>query len=113
MSTWAFASISHGVAFHVERTKHGCEVSVARDMPAARMVIECYNTARDVFDGFVKDFVREHLYSHIRDHVPSSTRQGRDALYKRLKENKELFRYEESEFGEVEALPCRVSIWKG
>ena len=63
-------------------------------VPAARMVVECYNTARDVFDGFVKDFVREHLYSHIRDHVPSSSRQGRDALYKRLKENKELFRYE-------------------
>ena len=100
----AFASISHGVAFHVERTSRGLEVSIARDMPAARMVVECYNTARDVFDGFVKDFVREHLYSHIRDHVPSSTRQGRDALYKRLKENKELFRYEESEFGEVEAL---------
>src|ERR1043165_4047151 len=73
-------------------------------MPAARMVVECYQTARDVFDGFVKDFVREHLYTHIRDHVPSSTRQGRDALYKRLKENKELFRYEESEFGEVESL---------
>jgi molecular chaperone HtpG len=52
----------------------------------------------------VKDFVREHVYSQIRDHVPSSTRQGRDALYKRLRENKELFRYEESEFGEVEAL---------
>ena len=100
----AFASISHGVAFHVERTKNAFEVSVARDMPAARMVVECYNTARDVFDGFVKDFVREHLYSHIRDHVPSSTRQGRDALYKRLKENKDLFRYEENEFGEVEAL---------
>ena len=100
----AFASISHGVAFHVERTSHGLEVSIARDMPAARMVVECYNTAQDVFEGFVKDFAREHLYSHIRDHVPSSTRQGRDALYKRLKENKELFRYEESEFGEVEAL---------
>ena len=100
----AFASISHGVAFHVERTKQELEVSVARNMPAARTVVECYSTARDVFDGFVKDFVREHLYIHIRDHVPSSTRQGRDALYKRLKENKELFRYEESEFGEVEAL---------
>ena len=36
--------------------------------------------------------------------MPSLTRQGRDALYKCLKENKELFRYEESEFGEVEAL---------
>ena len=100
----AFASISHGVAFHVERTSRGLKVSIARDMPAACMVVECYNTARDVFDGFMKDFVREHLYSHIRDHVPSSTRQGRDTLYKRLKENKELFRYEESEFGEVEAL---------
>ena len=100
----AFASISHGVAFHVERTSRGLEVSVARHMPAARMVVECYNTARDVFDGFVKDFVREHLYTHIREHVPSSTRQGRDTLYKRLKENKELFRYDESEYGEVEAL---------
>ena len=100
----AFASISHGVAAHVERTNHGLDVSIARDMPAACMVVECYNTAREVFDGFVKDFVREHLYTHVRDHVPSSTRQGRDALYKRLKKNKELFRYDESEFGEVEAL---------
>jgi len=53
---------------------------------------------------FVKDFAREHLYPQIRDHVPSSTRQGRDALYKRPKENKELFRYEESEFGRAESL---------
>lgn len=100
----AFAAISHGVSFNVELTKKGLEVAVARDMPAARMVVECYNTAKDVFDGFVKDFVREHLYTHIREHVPSSTRQGRDALYRRLKENKELFRYEESEFGDVESL---------
>jgi molecular chaperone HtpG len=100
----AFATISHGVSFHVEHKKNTLEISIARDMPATRMVIECYKTARDVFDGFVKDFVREHLYPQIRDQVPSSTRQGRDALYKRLKENKELFRYEESEFGEVESL---------
>jgi molecular chaperone HtpG len=99
----AFATISHGVAFHIGRKKT-LEISIARDMPAVRMVVECYKTARDVFDGFVKDFVREHLYPQIRDHVPSSTRQGRDALYKRIKENKELFRYEESEFGEVESL---------
>lgn len=99
-----FASISHGIAFHVEKTTSALEVSISRDMPAVGMVVECYTTARDVFEGFVKDFVREHLYTHIREHVPSSTRQGRDALYKRLKDNKELFRYEESEFGEVEAL---------
>lgn len=100
----AFAVISHGVAFHVETVGSVLQISISRDMPAVRMVVECYKTARDVFDGFVKDFVREHLYPHIRDHVPSSTRQGRDALYRRLKENKELFRYEESDFGKVELL---------
>ena len=50
----AFASISHGVAFHVERTDRGLEASIARDMPAARLVVECYDTARDVLDGFVR-----------------------------------------------------------
>jgi molecular chaperone HtpG len=100
----AFAKISHGVAIHVELVQGMLRISIARDMPAVKMVVECYRTASDVFDGFVKDFVREHLYPQIRDHVPSSTRQGRDALYRRLKENKELFRYEEKEFGDVEAL---------
>jgi molecular chaperone HtpG len=80
------------------------QIAIARNLPAVSLVIECYKTARDVFDGFVKDFVREHLYPHIRDHVPSSTRQGRDALYRRLKENKELFRYEEREYGKIESL---------
>jgi molecular chaperone HtpG len=100
----AFAVISHGVAFHVEKLGSTLRISISRGMPAVRLVVECYKTARDVFDGFVKDFAREHLYPHIRDHVPSSTRQGRDALYRRLKENKELFRYEESDFGKIELL---------
>ncbi|MCH7929362.1 MAG: hypothetical protein IIA01_02525, partial [Proteobacteria bacterium] len=60
--------------------------------------------AREVFSGFVIDFVRQHIYPQIRDHVPSSTRQGRDALYRRLKENEELFRYELSDFGEIESI---------
>ncbi|PPC99393.1 MAG: hypothetical protein CTY31_10620 [Hyphomicrobium sp.] len=99
----AFANISHGVQVHVEK-KAALLISIARDMSAAQLVVECYKTARDIFDGIVKDFVREHIYPQIRDHIPSSTRQGRDALYRRLKENKELFRYEESEFGNVESL---------
>ncbi len=99
-----FATISHGVSFHTETVGGILRIAISQSMPAVRMVVECYKTARDVFDGFVKDFVREHVYPHIRDHVPSSTRQGRDALYRRLKENKELFRYEESDFGKVELL---------
>jgi len=99
-----FAKISHGVAVHIEKEGNVLHISIARDMPAVRMVIESYRAAREVFHGFVIDFVRQHLYPQIRDHVPSSTRQGRDALYRRLKENEELFRYEQSDFGEAESL---------
>ncbi|GAI49987.1 unnamed protein product, partial [marine sediment metagenome] len=76
----------------------------ANDTPAMQAVLECYKTARDVFEGFVKDFIREHLYPHIRNHVPSSTKEGRDALYKRLKMNKELYRIEEKDYGDIESL---------
>ena len=98
------ATISHGVAFHVELKDDGLHISIARNLSAVGMVVECYKAARDVFDGFVKDFVREHLYPHIRNHVPSSTTQGRDALFQRLKANKELFRLQESDYGEMETL---------
>ncbi len=100
----AFATISHGVAFHIEEKATVLHISIARDMPAVRMVIESYKSAPEVFQGFVIDFIRQQLYPQIRDHVPSSTRQGRDALLRRLKENEELFRYEQSDFGEVESL---------
>ncbi len=100
----AFATISHGVAFHIEQKGDVLHISIARDMQAVRIVVESYRSAREVFHGFVIDFVRQQLYPQIRDHVPSSTRLGRDALYRRLKENEELFRYEESDFGAVETL---------
>ena len=100
----AFATISHGVAFHVEKKDNALHISIARAIPPVAMVIECYTTASDVFGGFMKDFVREHLYPQIRDYVPSSTKQGRDALYQRLKENRELFRLQESDYGAIESL---------
>lgn len=99
-----FAKISHGVALHVEERGGILQISIARDMPAVRMVVEAYKAAPEVFHGFAIDFVREHLYPQIRDHVPSSEKQGRDALYRRLKENEELFRYDLSDFGEAESL---------
>ena len=86
----SLASISHGVEFHTQEESGTLRIAIERQSPSARMVIECYKTAKDVFDGFVKDFVREHLYHQIRPYIPSSTQQGRDALYQRLKANKEL-----------------------
>jgi molecular chaperone HtpG len=100
----AFAKISHGVSLHIERKGQVLGILISHDMPAARMVVESYKTAREVFRGFVIDFVRQHIYPQIREYVPSSTKQGRDALYRRLKENEELFRYELGDLGEAESL---------
>ena len=100
----SFAHISHGVQFYLESRQETLHISIDRDFPAVDLVIECYKTSRDVFDGFVKDFVRQHLYEHIRRYVPSSTKQGSDALVQRLKANKEMFRLQESDYGEIESL---------
>lgn len=99
-----FAIISHGVSIHFENQGESLKFAISRDMQAARMVIESYRSAPEVFHGFVIDFVRQQIYPQIRDRVPSSTRQGRDALYRRLKENEELFRYDVSDLGKAELL---------
>ena len=100
----AFATISHGVSLHIEGRGDGLQISLARNMAAVRMVVETYRSAPEVFHAFVIDFVRQHVYPQIRDQVPSSTKQGKDALYRRIKENEELFRYDLSDFGEAESL---------
>ena len=100
----AFATITHGVTIQVQKDEKGIQLLIARNIPSVAMVLECYRTARDIFDGFMKDFVRQYLYPHIRDHVPSSTKQGRDALYDRLKQNKELYRLEKSDYAPLESV---------
>jgi molecular chaperone HtpG len=56
------------------------------------------------FPDFMKDFVRNQVYPRVQQFVPSSTRQGVDALRKILERNRELYRYEETETGELEIM---------
>ncbi len=100
----SFAKISHGVAFLINYHDNTLQIKLARDNPALRPVLECYKTAYEVFEGFIKDFVRNYLYQRISQYIPSSTREGADALYKILRRNRELYRYEESELGFLEPL---------
>ena len=100
----ALATISHGVQVYVETTGDMVRIALNQANPSLKTLLQSYETARDVFEGLAKDFVREHLYRHIRDYIPSSTRQGRDTLLKRLRQNKELFRYEEQDLGNMEAV---------
>jgi molecular chaperone HtpG len=75
-----------------------------REASSIKPIKECYRTAYEVFDGFVNDFVRVHLYPRFAEYVPSSTRDGAEALSKILKKNRELYRYEFADFGSIEKL---------
>ena len=67
-------------------------------------MLQVYDTDWQLFPSFIKDFVRNHLYQKFASYVPSSTRQGADALHKILMRNRELYKYEFSDMGELESL---------
>ncbi|WP_142786086.1 ATP-binding protein [Changchengzhania lutea] len=102
------AEISHQVPSMVEINGSTLEVYLSRESGAVQQVLKAYETAHEIYNGFVKDFVRNHLYQKFAQYVPSSTRQGAEALHKILMKNKELYKYEYSDLGDVESL---ISEW--
>jgi molecular chaperone HtpG len=100
----SFAEISHGVAVLVSKATTTINIRLTKSGAAIKPVLNTYKNAYEVFEGFVKDFVRIHLYPQLSEYIPSSTREGVDALARLLQKNRELFRYEENELGNLEPL---------
>ena len=99
-----FAEISHQVPSLVVKEQDTIKVFLSRESSAIQQVITAYSTAYEVFGGFVKDFIRNHLYQKIANYIPSSTRHGAEALHKLLLKNRELFKYESTDLGDMESL---------
>lgn len=99
-----FADISHGVTVFSEMTETVLKIYIARNNPSLTPMIELYDTAYDLFGQCMKDYVRVHLYPRIQQYVPSSTKDGVDAFKRMIQRNEELYRYEASEFGDLEGL---------
>ncbi len=91
MSEVFFTEISRGVSYQVEKHGDVIHVYLNREASSIKPIKECYQTAYEVFDGFVNDFVRVHLYPRFSEYVPSSTKDGDEALSKILKRNRELY----------------------
>ncbi|MDF1815005.1 MAG: ATP-binding protein [Verrucomicrobiales bacterium] len=99
-----FADISHQVPSLVEKDGEVVRLYISRNSGAVAQVVETYNTAYEVFGGFVKDFIRSHLFPKFSEFVPSSTRAGAEALQKILQKNRELFKYEQDDLGDLDSL---------
>ena len=98
------AEISHQVPSIVEERNGTVEIYLSRQSSAVLQVLKTYDTAYEIYDGFVKDFIRNHLYQKFSQYVPSSTRQGAEALHKILMKNRELYKYEYADLGDIEPL---------
>jgi len=99
-----FAEISHQVPSLVEKGQDTIMVFLSRESSAIQQVITAYSTAYEVFGGFVKDFIRNCLYQKFANYIPSSTRHGAEALHKLLLKNRELFKYESTDLGDLDSL---------
>ena len=98
------ADISHGVTFLTEKKGEHLKIYISRSSSLLPPLLEFYNKAYELFTQFMKDFVRVQIYPKIQQFVPSSTRDGVDALRKLLQRNRELYRYEETDLGDLEGI---------
>ena len=98
------ADISHGVSVLPEKRGDQLTIYIARSSPLLPPLLEFYDKAYQLFAQFMKDFVRVHIYPRIQQFVPSSTRDGVDALRKMLQRNRELYSYEETDQGDLEGI---------
>lgn len=100
----SFAKISHGVTNLVKKEGNVVCIYISRDSNNVKQVLKMYDMEPRLFDGFVKDYIRNYLYQQIAQYVPSSTREGADQLYRMLQRTKELYTIEKYERGEMEGL---------
>ncbi|WP_085044105.1 ATP-binding protein [Ensifer aridi] len=99
-----FADISHNVTVLVEKIGEIPRISISRTSAVIVPLLGVYRTAYELFDQFIKDYVRVNIYPSIQSYVPSSTKGGVEALHRLLLKNRELYRYEQSDQGEVEGI---------
>lgn len=98
------ADISHGVTVFPQKDGNQLTIYIAKSSSLLPPLFNFYDKAYELFTQFIKDFVRVHIYPRIQQFVPSSTRDGVDALQKILQRNRELYSYEETDFGDLEGV---------
>lgn len=99
-----FATLSHGVSCIVKKEGEKLNIYIARGSENVDKVLKIYDSEPRLFDGFVKDYIRNYVYQQVAEYVPSSKRVGADALFKILQKNKELYTIEKYEHGEIKDL---------
>ncbi len=97
-----YADISHEQPALVQEENGGLVVYLARNAKSILQLKAVYDSDYSVYDGFIKDYVRQHLYPKLSNYVPSSTREGAEALKRIMHQKQDLYTIENEEVGYAE-----------
>ena len=97
-----YADISHEQPAFVEESNGSIIIYLARKAKSILQLKAVYDSDYTVYDGFIKDYVRQHLYPKLSNYVPSSTREGAEALKRIMHQKEDLFTIEREEIGYAE-----------
>ena len=95
-------SLSHGMHILVQKTDISLNIYLEKESEIIRNLYAIYDEDYNLFEGFVKDFIRTNLYGKIRQYIPSSLKEGTDALKSVLMKKRELYKYSVEDVGELE-----------
>src|SRR3712207_3164768 len=99
-----FAQISHNLTSTVQVENGKIAVYLSRNSADISYLSDIYTNNYSLFEPMIKDYVRTKLYTKFSQYVPSSTRDGAEALYNILQRKRELYTIEYSELGEMESV---------
>jgi molecular chaperone HtpG len=97
-----FAEISHEQPVFVKLEGNTVAVYLARKAKSIENLKAVYDSDYSIYDGFIKDYVRQHLYPKLSNYVPSSTREGAETLRKIMLQKQDLYTIEQDEIGYVD-----------
>lgn len=97
-----YADISHEQPALVEEDNGTIVIYLARNAKSILQLKAVYDSDYTVYDGFIKDYVRQHLYPKLSNYVPSSTREGAEALKRIMHQKQDLYTIEKEEVGYAE-----------
>ena len=96
-----FGKISHRLPILVDTTTKPIDIVIDSETTSAAMILKLYEEEYALFSGMAKDYVRNVIFPKVSNLVPSSTRQGAEALLRILRQPRDVFEYEKSDLASL------------
>ena len=99
-----FGSITGGLPLLVTDTSIPVRIFLDPDSSSVAPLLALHNNDYRAFGPFTKNFVRTVIFPRISKLVPSSTREGSEALLRHLRANREWFEYELEDKADIDEI---------